>query len=388
MNRSRRRIVRSGFTLVELLVSMVVLIVLVVLLTQLINTLRGVISRTTTSIEEFRGARDAFETMARRIGQATLNSYDDVNPTISGTASRSGTAYVRASELRFISGDAATLLTGTYSGKSLSAGQEYPSAPYPTDAVFFQAPLGVTQAASASAYAPLTQLLNTCGYYIKWDNDKDLRPSFLSSTTIPYRWRFHLMELIEPTENLRIYSVASTGGGTTGTSGPSSTSPTRSASWDYASTDWFTYPVVSESASSVHVLAENIVFLSILPMVAPQNAIKGDNNPASDGTSTDLVGSNYLYDTTPDLAASGVKYRQNNQLPPIVYLMMIAVDEKSFARYLGAATAAPTDLGLAQILVNPTYDQRQRDIKQVTDALTSHKIGYRIFTLAIPLGAH
>ena len=279
MNRSRRRIVRSGFTLVELLVSMVVLIVLVVLLTQLINTLRGVISRTTTSIEEFRGARDAFETMARRIGQATLNSYDDVNPTISGTASRSGTAYVRASELRFISGDAATLLTGTYSGKSLSAGQEYPSAPYPTDAVFFQAPLGVTQAASASAYAPLTQLLNTCGYYIKWDNDKDLRPSFLSSTTIPYRWRFHLMELIEPTENLRIYSVASTGGGTTGTSGPSSTSPTRSASWDYASTDWFTYPVYQwRRRVPVHVLAENIVFLALLPMVAPQNVQSLDPN--------------------------------------------------------------------------------------------------------------
>ena len=121
MDRSRYTAVRRGFTLIELLVSMVVLIVLVVLLTQLINTLRGVISRTSTSIEEFRDARDAFETMTRRIAQATLNSYDDLDPTLAGASvATTAAAYVRASELRFISGDAATLLKGAYTGADYS----------------------------------------------------------------------------------------------------------------------------------------------------------------------------------------------------------------------------------------------------------------------------
>ncbi len=75
------------------------------------------------------------------------------------------------------------------------------------------------------------------------------------------------MEVLEPSENLRIYN-----NGTTGTSGPSTVVPTRSASWDYTSRDWFQYPILTEAPSPVHVLAENVIFLAVLPMVAPQNA--------------------------------------------------------------------------------------------------------------------
>ena len=192
------------------------------------------------------------------------------------------------------------------------------------------------------------------------------------------------MEVVEPSEYLRIYGVTSGSGTTPGTSGPSPDGKNQSASWGYASTDWFTYPISSETPTPVHVLAENIVFLALLPMVAPQNA----SSPAPDGTSPDLVLPNYLYDTTPNLGASKPKSLQNNQLPPMVYLVMIAVDERSFSRYIGTGTAAPIDLGLAGILVDPSYDRRQSDIKQVTDALTSHKIGYRTFSIAIPLAAH
>ncbi len=80
MTSSRRAEDNRGFTLVELLVSMVVLTIMLVLLTQLTNSLRSVISHTTSSIDAFKEARDAFETMTRRIAQATLNSYDDLNP--------------------------------------------------------------------------------------------------------------------------------------------------------------------------------------------------------------------------------------------------------------------------------------------------------------------
>ena len=199
---------------------MAVLTILLVLLTQLTSSLRSVIARTTSSVDAFKEARDAFETMTRRIGQATLNSYDDLNPNAVGsTGSTTGTSYLRASELRFISGDAGTLI----------AQSTYPGSVYPTDAVFFQAPLGF----SATQNASLTQILNTCGYFIQWGSDQNLRPSFLPAS-VPYHQRFRLMEVLEPSENLQIYKKTS-GPGTTsrpgrphGTTMPAIGSSTRS----------------------------------------------------------------------------------------------------------------------------------------------------------------
>ena len=356
MTPSRRAGRNTGFTLVELLVSMVVLSIMLVLLTQLTSSLRSVISRTTSSIDAFKEARDAFETMTRRIAQATLNSYDDLNPNSGGTKS-----YVRASELRFISGDAGTLI----------AGSSYPDSSYPTDAIFFQAPLGFSM---VPQYASLAQILNTCGYFIQWGSDQTLRPSFVSS---PPRFRFRLMEVLEPSENLQIYNK---------TSGSSTTTPVRSASWYYTARDWFQYPVLTESPTPVHVLAENVIFLALLPMVAPQNATNPQGG-ALDGTSTDIA-SAYLYDTAPNVTANSPPYAQN-QLPPMVYIMMIAVDEASFVRYQAInGTAMPTNLGLSGILTNAAYTNRQQDVAQVTNALTAAKINYRIFSIAIPLGAH
>ncbi len=364
MTSSRRARSNVGFTLVELLVSMVVLSIMLVLLTQLTGSLRTVIARTTSSVDAFKEARDAFETMTRRIAQATLNSYDDLNPNaVSASGSATGTSYLRASELRFISGDAGTLI----------AGSSYPSSVYPTDAIFFQAPLGFSTGQNTN----LTQLLNTCGYFIQWGSDQNLRPSFLPAS-VPYHYRFRLMEVLEPSENLQLYNK---------TSGPSTTVSTRSASWDYTARDWFQYPVLTETPSPVHVLAENVIFLAVLPIVAPQNA-QIPPNGAPDGTSTDLVKSNYLYDTAPSLTTSPVPPAQN-QLPPLVYIEMIAVDEPSFIRYQAAnGTATPTNLGLGGILVDASYTQRQTDVNQVTQKLTAAKISYRIFSIAIPLGAH
>ena len=54
----------------------------------------------------------------------------------------------------------------------------------------------------------------------------------------------------------------------------------------------------------------------------------------------------------------------------------------------GNSTAAPANLGLGGILTDASYTQRQNDITQVTKALTAARISYRIFSIAIPLGAH
>lgn len=366
-----------GFTLVELLVSMTVIAIILLVLSQLTNALRATISRTTSQLEEFRGARNAFETMTRRIGQATLNAYDDLDPTASTVA---GSSYVRASELRFRCGPASDLfagLTGTIG-----------SLKHPTHAIFFQAPLGVSNS-NSSPYAGLDRLLNTCGYYIEWNSDLNQRPAFLASLSpsIPARYRFRLMELVEPTEKLSIYTY---------TSGlKSGATPPQTKSWTYNTLEWFQTPLLDAPSATppvtapVHVVAENIILLALLPMVSPKDAklpVGGD----VDGTSTDLAPA-YSYDSTtvghtPDI---------RNKLPPMVYVMMIAVDEKSFARYQGGSTTYPGDstrLGLDGMLAtDSSYTARMGtgnppgEVTSLTARLAASHIDYRIFTAAIPL---
>jgi hypothetical protein len=94
-----------------------------------------------------------------------------------------------------------------------------------------------------------------------------------------------------------------------------------------------------------------------------------------------------------------------NRLPPIVWVMMIAADEKTFARYEKGRTnpsADPSsDLGISStsnggtFLTNASYTSRMvgsgtqpGDVPSVTTALANHGINYRIYTAAVPLTAH
>ena len=402
-----RRLLRSrgiaGFTLVEMLVSITILVLLIVLLSRLISGLTLAVSGTTSQIGQFQQARDAFETMTRRISQATLNAYDDVDPHLSGT-----NPYVRASELRFICGNAEGPSTTSqpYGGLITTA-----TTGYPTHCIFFQAPLGYTLASgSSAAYAGLMNLMNTVGYYIKWDSDSNIRPGFLNNAAnpIPLRYRMRLMELVEPSDYLTIYNYTS--GAYPNTSG------TTSNSWYYNTQSpngqsWYLTPLGLNGQlpypASYHAIAENIIFLMLLPMVAPENAQSPPlGNP--DGTSTDLA-PNYTYDSSP--SQGNTLPVSQNQLPPMIYVMMIAVDEKSFARYEAGRTSPSADpsgdlLGFNSVgspgsagsegtgfLTKSDYQYRMGttsnpnsgDIYQVTSALAYHHISYRIFTAAVSL---
>ncbi len=357
----------GGFTLVELLVSMVVLTIVLLAASQLITTLRSVITQTTSGIQEFKAARLAFETMTRRLGQATLNAYEDLD--------RTQNEYVRASELRFISGDAGTLM-GTNAVLDPTQPTGSTDAVHPTHAVFFQAPLGF----AGSSYANLPKLLNTCGYFIEWNSDRDLRPPFLPAASPPLRWRYRLMELIEPSENLSIYRY---------TSGSNGATVPRTKSWSYFTREWFQTPLALPAASRpAHVVAENIVFLALLPIVAPRNAAQPEEGDA-DGASTDIA-PKYLYDSsvqTPTLAADS-----RNQLPPMVRVVMVAVDEPSFLRYQagranGGSAPPSADLGLLNILTDAAYAARAADLATVTNALAARKITYRAFSKSILMSA-
>src|SRR5258708_3308729 len=101
----------TGFTLVELLVSMGILSVLSIILVSITNSTASTWRYPTSRIEQFRGAETAFEGITRRLSQATLNTYWDYDSP--STPKR----YLRKSELRFISGR----MTGKPADKPLLA---------------------------------------------------------------------------------------------------------------------------------------------------------------------------------------------------------------------------------------------------------------------------
>jgi len=330
---------KDGFTLMELLISMGILSILLLVLISMTNITQRTWTNTTEKIEQFREAREGFEAITRRLSLATLNTYWDYHyPNNNTSAVPDG--YTRQSELRFICGAASTL-----TGANNTA----------THAVFFQAPMGFV---SNTSYANLNTLLNTWGYFIEFSNDSASRPDFINSMakSPASRYRFRLMELMEPGEAFALYSAEVAAGG----------------NGNYTSTDWFTTPLGSTNRP-VRVLAENIVALVLLPKLSP-----GD-----DATGT-LLCPHYSYNSvkTNDSNSTTVNAAINwkNQLPPEIQVTMVAVDEASYNRYQ-SGTAMPA-------LCNGLFsdpDKLKTDLDTLQTTLRSHKLNYRVFTTTISI---
>jgi uncharacterized protein (TIGR02599 family) len=365
---------RIAFTIVEMLVSLAILALLLTVMVSVTEATRRTWSYTSGQIEEFRDAREAFESITQRLSQATLNTYWDYdNPT-------SPTKYQRQSELRFISGQASSLCPPMtdLDGNSVQT---------VTHANFFQAPLGYT---SAPSYQDLTILLNTWGYFIEFGSDKPSRPDFINSMTSPpaERYRFRVMELMEPSDALTLYKYTN---GKTVYSGSNS----------YTGMDWFTVPLTS-TPPQVRTLAENIIALVLLPKLSSAD-ISSLNATSGSYTDTSLVASNYLYDSTgtkmPATNVQDANLDPVNQLPSIVQVTMVAVDEATYGRYQSmqaSNTTVPSGLGLSGSSslfssVGSTISAAQagylHDLQTLQGNLQSNKIRYRVFSTNVILRA-
>ncbi len=334
---------RDAFTLVEMMASIVVLLLIMAIVLS-VTTQTGALFRTTTAkIEEFRSARDAFEAMTRRLGQATLNTYWDYdNPT-------APTRYIRQSELRFISGNTVAL-AGT------------PAAPrqWPTHGVFFQAPLGFSQ--DATTYG-LENLLNTWGYFVEFGDDSAQRPSIVTTQIAPLHYRYRLCELMQPTNSLSIYSYTSgiTGGVANNLS--------------YTGRDWFSIAMnLPDTATNpprpVHVLAENVIALVILPRLSQ----------TKDPTGT-LLAPQYTYDST--ATNSNPDINPKNQLPPLLQVTMVAIGEASAARLAQGQGSTMPDLGLGSLFANAS--QMESDLNTLQQTLTNRHITFRVFSTDVAI---
>jgi uncharacterized protein (TIGR02599 family) len=318
---------RNGFTLVELLISTALISLLLVVLVSMTSQTSDIWCAANARTEQFREARAAFESLTNRLSQATLNPYWDYFDSAGISASQAnynGTpkSFGRQSELRF----------------KCQPGLQN------THEVFFQAPLGYS-----NSNAGLENLLNTWGFFVSFGEESH-RPAFL---TLPARHRFRLMEYMEPSENLSVYS------------NPNAWLPATP----------------SQRALYSHGLAENVVALILLPKLSSREDPTGANLAPS-----------YAYDSTSD-GPNGLTDENcstKNQLPPVIQVTMVAVDEASFRRFLGSATTMPslgleglfTTVGDLQNSANPGY---ARDLKMLETTLQKNKLNYRIFTTDVAL---
>ena len=358
----------TAFTLVELLVSMAVVLLLLLVLVSITDATAHTWKSTTSTVEQFREARNAFETMTQRLSQATLNTYWDYN------SPNNPNAYVRQSELRFISGPA-----GGTSGV-------LPDTTVPSShAVFFQAPLGSVSVAGTTNFVVLNTLVNTVGYFVDFGSDQLQRPPFLTPQIVPYRYRFRLMEMVEPSDSLTIYKY------TSGYVDPSAT-PLVTKNSTYTARTWYTDPLGSyftnpggASALPIHAVADNIIALYLLPKLSPSDQAVA--TPPYDDTS---LAPGYLYDSSNTGAATTVSItaqgdlNSKNQLPPLVQVTMVAVDEPSYQRYqVGTSRPTPDPLFTNSPFVQAA--QYKADLQALQTTLTNNKLTYRVFTTDVSI---
>lgn len=339
----------TGFSLIEMMAAMAILTVLMLIIFGIVQATSSAWKKSTGRIESLQNARATFESMTRRLSQATLNTYYDYfdkDRDPSQAAAYDGPdVYGRQSELHFVS------------GKALVGGQV-------THAVFFQAPLGYSD--DNANYGGLDQLMNACGYYIVHGKDP-VRPSFWDTFTSPPKeeYRYRLMDYLQPSQKFNLYtstSFASSGGGF----------------------NW-----IGDGLSSggyARTLAQNIVALVILPERSPQEEaeakIKGLAPLAAD----------FEYDSRPKPGEwkTGAQPVKMHQLPPLVKVVMVAIDDASAAK-LEKGAAMP-DLGQAQLFKDAgRLDSDLAQFENVLNALPGNmagntiKLNYRVFQTEVAL---
>ncbi|HSJ01050.1 MAG: prepilin-type N-terminal cleavage/methylation domain-containing protein [Verrucomicrobium sp.] len=368
-----------AFTLVELLLAVALLAFIVAVVSQMTQQTSQVWRSSANRIQSFQEARAAFESMTRTLNQATLNTYHEyydasnrprAQLTAADRAAFVPATYDRYSDLHFISGQAGTLLAA--SPKAVQT---------QTHAVFFQAPLG-----RSAAYDSLRGALNACGYFLKFSSDEAAVPEPVKKAPqYKARYRYRLMEMTQRTERLGVYQGTAT-----------------------SSQDWF----VNQADGASRVVAENVVAIVLLPKLSAH-----DDVPSGAGAGVSLA-PRYNYNTRvpraamddpswpaadppfpadqflayPSSGGSAVGASRHHQLPPLMKVVMVVLDEASASLVQGNATTPPKALDFSGVGLFRNAAAMDSDLKAVEDILNAQpgnltqnqqRLTYRIFSTEI-----
>jgi uncharacterized protein (TIGR02599 family) len=205
-----------------------------------------------------------------------------------------------------------------------------PGTPGTGQAVFFQAPLGY--ATNLSGHGGLESVLSACGYFVSYTTNSSV-PQHVAASGNPPRYR--LMQVLVPTEDNDIYKSAS------------------GSAW------------ISNHTNAAVPVADNVIALVVRPQ-----------DPAA---SQPDITAGYAYDTRLN-ATADPQPDSANQLPPVVQVTMVAVDEAAAARPQSATAIAAALTG--KFSTTASY---QEDLDDLGSKLTEARIPYRIFSSAVPI---
>lgn len=328
----------KAFSLIELMVAMGILSVLMLMLTIMLDQVQKSWTYSESRISQFREARVAFDLITKNLGQASLNTYFDLRDEDGDGLMDQ---YYRTSEMQFLVAEASTI---DNSSEQQMIGH----------AVFFQAPLGFS-----TEYRNLNNLFNGRGYFVGFGSDETFRPSFVRSDL---RYRYRLFEFRPPAE---LNEMFADGG------------EERDAGEPQEFTNWFRQSMNLAPNDSfddhLNPLADNIVTLVVSPR---DSLISGSNR--NDTSSS--IAPNYIYDSNDDQEGFE-SFRQ--QVPPLVRLTMVAIDEESALRL-----AADNGDSMPEVVPPGLFGSTARyneDIAELTDYLNEKRINHKIFSSMVML---
>ncbi|MBX7211637.1 MAG: Verru_Chthon cassette protein C [Verrucomicrobiaceae bacterium] len=321
-----------AFTLVEVMVSMVVLAIMMMLIAQIIGTTQRSWRSASSRLAQFREARIAFDTITRNLRQATLNPYRDfhyaggkgVNKNLppSDKPTEPPDGFIKISELGFVSGRAADLVSGAGSVSG--------------HAVFFQAPLGLTE---DMQFRNLKNLLCARGYFVQFGPDTPYLPSGLRQR-LKSKDRFRLMEFQPPAEKNSVYSQQGD--------------------------NWF--QVGESNLKYLRPVSDKIVALVISPRLAAGNQTVSVGGVVQIPTA---IAPSYGYDSR--VGAVGIK----NELPPVVRVSMMALDDASLDTWLKKENSH--DLLEKANVDFASAERYEEDISRLKEYMARNNLNYRLF---------
>lgn len=340
---------RKAFTMTELLVSMGVLAMVLVLTTTMVSGTQKTLRSARSSASQFRDARRAFETLTRTLSQTTLNTYWDYDDPVAPKK------YIRQSELHFVAGPSDDVI-----GDDNIYGHS----------VFFNAPFGYAGAdatgedPATDEYRNLETLLNAWGFYVTYAEDDDAPPFIqaLQPDKISVKKGFRLMEFRQPSEELAIYKE-----------------DLRAVSNKTTAYSWFRDDLKKHS----RVVADNIIALVIRPVVSETDAEEKNRDRW-------WIAPEYLYDSRGEqlnTMSGAAAEASENQLPPVLEITLVAVDEKSFLRYDKRGGNAQSEIGN---IVNGLFsdpEELPEDIEKLSRDLDDLNISYRVFQASVGIRA-
>ncbi len=328
-----------GFSLIELMVAMGILSVLMLMLTALLDQVQRSWRFSESRISQFREARVAFDVMTKNIGQASLNTYWDLRDD-----DRDGLfdEYYRTSELHFITMPASQL---GGSATQQPVGQ----------AIFFQAPLGFS-----TQYRNLNNLFNGRGYFVAFGSDRRFKPSFVESAD---RFRYRLMEFRPPAESNQVFQDGQ---------------EERATNQPQLFTQWYKQSLsVGKGSFEDHLnpLAENILTVIVAPRDSLEVGVANRNETYS------RIAPNYRFDSN-DTSGDLESFAQ--QVPPLLRVTMVAIDETAAIRYENGSSP-PAELTNALNGLFTNTNNYAQDVQRAAEALNNLGVSHKIFSSLVML---